>query len=126
MHTFVVTKDVFCRDKYVFVATKLCLSQQTKYFRNKMFVTTNILLLRKKTCFVANKDVYRREKYVFVATTITVVVAPATDSAARLSVYGYMMNTHSDRQRVQLRNAATTRRKTHTWKWDFPCGEGIH
>ena len=27
MHTFVATKDVFCRDKYVFVATKILLGQ---------------------------------------------------------------------------------------------------
>ena len=135
-HVSVATKDEFCRDKIMFLATiNTCSSRQNcsldkhTFCRDKirvcrdkiMFVATNKIFslqnvchdkhtfVAKKTCFDANKDVFCREKYVFVATKIILVAVPATDRATRLSVYGYMMNTHSDRQRVQLRNAVTVR-----------------
>ena len=66
-HTFVRTKDVFCRDKNQLVATKVLWPQN--------------YLCRDKTNFVAT-NVYR-DKYTFVATIpqtkIMLVAAPAND-----------------------------------------------
>ena len=39
---FVATKDVFCRDKHMFVATKVCLSGQNFCREKAMFAATNI------------------------------------------------------------------------------------
>ena len=70
---FRTLKDVFCRDKHVFVATKVSLSRQT-FCRDKiMFVATNILLSRQKTSFV-----FAAEKN-FVVTIIIFVAALAKD-----------------------------------------------
>ena len=64
-HTFVATKDVFCRDKHVLVATKC----DKKVNRDKiMFVATNI-----------SRDTS------FVATKIILVAAPADDNTTLVS-----------------------------------------
>ena len=65
-HTSVATKDVFYRDKHVFVATKhnfvatnifrdSSFVATNIFFRDKLFVTTTILLSRQKMRFVATK-----------------------------------------------------------------------
>ena len=82
---------MFCRDKHVFVATKVYLSRQNvcrdkqncvatnicrdkrfvatkifccdkQYFRDKTFVTTSILLLRQKTCLSREKKKKKTRK----------------------------------------------------------------
>ena len=53
------TKHVFCRDKSMLVV----LSRQTRVCRNKSFVSTSILLSRKKTCSVATNMCLLRQKY---------------------------------------------------------------
>ena len=50
-----ICPDRFCRDKNMFVATKLCHT------------------------FVATKDVFCHDKHVFVATKMILVAAPASD-----------------------------------------------
>ena len=65
MHTFVVTKDVFCHDRHMFVLTKL-------------FVVTKLCLLSQKLChnnhtFVERKEVFCLCEHVFVATKIMLV-----------------------------------------------------
>ena len=72
---FVATKDVFCREKSMLVATKL-LSRQTTFFVAtntglSSFVATNILLSRQTTFFSRDKHVFvkfGRNKYTFVPT----------------------------------------------------------
>ena len=71
--SFVATKvclpqQNFCRDKNMFGATNIfCrdkyLSHETRVYRDKSFVTTSILLSRKKTCFVATNTCFARQKF---------------------------------------------------------------
>ena len=69
--------DVFCCDKSMLVATKLCLSQQAYFCHDKKktcFVATKVLFRQKYVCrnksFVATKDVFCRDKHVFKATQL--------------------------------------------------------
>ena len=82
--SFVATKvclsrqTYFCRDKYNFAVTKV-LSRQTYFLQNMSFVATNVCLSRQtRVCrdkylsrqkyFVQTKDVFCDSKHVFVAT----------------------------------------------------------
>ena len=67
---FDATKHVFCRDKSMFVATKVCLSRQKYACRDKsMLVATKVCLSRQKyacrdkSMFVATKVCLSRQKY---------------------------------------------------------------
>ena len=62
------TKDGFCRDKHVFVATNVSLFVATKLLprqtyscRDKTFASSNILLSRQKTCYVATNPCLSRQ-----------------------------------------------------------------
>ena len=103
---FVATKDVFCHNKQVFVATKVCLSQQnfcqlfvvtkvlsrqTYFFHNKTFIMTSILLSHQKMCFVmtnvfcCDKRVFCHDKSVcgnktLVVTKMILVAVPSNDT----------------------------------------------
>ena len=78
----------FCRDKHVFVATKLFLRQifvatntilspQAYFCRDKhVFVATKDTFCRDKSMPVATKDVFCRDKHIFVATKMMLVAAP--------------------------------------------------
>ena len=57
---FVATKDVFCRNKHVFVATKVSSSRHNVCRGKNMFVATSIPLPRQKTCFVATNTCLSR------------------------------------------------------------------
>ena len=63
-NTFVATKDVFYRDKHVFVVTKVSSSRQN-FCCDKICLSqqmSKICLLRQKMCFIATKDVFCRDK----------------------------------------------------------------
>ena len=64
-HTFVATKDVFCRDKHVVDATEYVCRNKTFVATKKMFVAANIC----------------RDKS-FVATNTILVAAPANEKAS--------------------------------------------
>ena len=66
-NVFATTKYIFCRDKSMFVATKL-LSPQKDFVANKTSVTTNIC--HNKHDFVVTKDVFCCDKHVSVVTKV--------------------------------------------------------
>ena len=70
-HVFVATKHVFCPDKSMLEATKLCLSQQ-KYVHAFFSLSRQAYFCRDKT-FVVTKT--------FVATEMILIAAPANDRA---------------------------------------------
>ena len=97
------TGIIFIATKNVFGATKVCLSRQTYFCRDKhlsrqFFIATNVILLtrqayfcrdkhlsqqkfcRGKHTFVATKDMFCCDKHVSVATKIILMAAPANDS----------------------------------------------
>ena len=67
LHNFVATKDVFCCDKPVFVATKLCLLWR-KFCCNKNILSWQNFCCDKHT-FVSTKDVYCHDKHEHVLLT---------------------------------------------------------
>ena len=87
--SFVVTNIIlsrqayFCRDKHVFVVTKLSLRQKrvsrNKYLSQQKFCRDKDKdFCRNKHTFVTTKDVFCRDK-TFVATKIIIVPAPPND-----------------------------------------------
>ena len=103
-----MTKHIFCCNKSMLVATKVCLSWQnilvmTKLWSRQIFVTTNNFVVTKvlsrqayfcryKHMFVVTKDVFRcnktsllsRQKYAyysktFIATKMILMAAPTND-----------------------------------------------
>ena len=81
---FVETKHVYCRDKSMLAATKLCLSQQACFCRDKylsrqkyvcdtclsrqIFLVTKVCLSRQK--YLSRPKYVCRDKHTFVATSI--------------------------------------------------------
>ena len=68
-------KHAFCCDKYVFVATKICLSRQNFCHDKHLFVVTNIILSWQNICcdkhiFVMTKDVFCHDKHTSVGTKL--------------------------------------------------------
>ena len=61
-HTFVATKDVFCRDKG-FVATKLCLSRQRFCLDKNMFVAATVLSRQGHFCPDKRRDSLRQTRF---------------------------------------------------------------
>ena len=69
---FVATKDVFCREKHVFVETKMSLSRQNYVCRDKSELVATKLCLSRQTFY--------NVKNMFVATKEILAAAPANDS----------------------------------------------
>ena len=71
---FVTTKHIFCHDKSMLVATKVCLLWQNIFVATKVFCDK---YLSWQTCvchdrsFVTTKDVFCHDKHMFVATKVS-------------------------------------------------------